>query len=134
MSAERRLPAVVRAVVSEQCMINRGEDGALDEACRRVLLAARDVVNRWGRPLAPKLHFVLEVERPDTSAAPAPPVAGNAVVRLDDPALRERIARAMCAFNCLPFNDTYCDVYRRGADAVIAAIGGERKDDNGGEK
>ena len=54
-----------RATVSETCLANRGEDGAIDEALRRLKVAAREVLDGWGRPLKCKMHFDLVVERPE---------------------------------------------------------------------
>lgn len=52
-------------IVREACFIAHGSpEAAIDEALSRLRAEALEIVQGWGRPFRPQLHFKLELERP----------------------------------------------------------------------
>ena len=57
--------AAKHCIVREACFQTHGSpEAAIDEALRQLRVAALEVVDGWGRPFRPQMHFKLEVERP----------------------------------------------------------------------
>ena len=55
-------------IVREACFQTHGSpEAAIDEALARLRVEALGIVEGWGRPFAPQMHFKLELERPAAS-------------------------------------------------------------------
>lgn len=54
----------VHATITDACRTNRGDDGALEEALRRVSEMYRQCVKGWTVGKGAQIHIALTVERP----------------------------------------------------------------------
>lgn len=61
-----RIPGIKaqHAMITDQCRVNRGDIGAIDEALARLRVAAINCLPGWPTDQGVNFHLVLTVERP----------------------------------------------------------------------
>jgi hypothetical protein len=58
------------AIITDQCRLNRTDEGAVDEALRRVRQEALECMAGWPTGAGAQFHIALTIERPDTPSCP----------------------------------------------------------------
>ena len=63
--SETRIPGIkaLHAVISDNCRIARGQEGAIDEALLRLRESYMEIVDAWPTGKGTNFHLILTVER-----------------------------------------------------------------------